>query len=235
MMIEVKDLVKEYGNIKAVNGVSFYIKEGEVFGLLGPNGAGKTTIIRVLTTIILPTKGIAKVAGFDVVNEPEKVRNVIGVAPQEINLDRELTVYENLMIHGMLHRMKDLKERAYELIKWAGLSGRADNIVEELSGGMKRRLLIARALMHYPRVLFLDEPTVGLDPQIRRQIWDMIRNLKYEGITVMLTTHYIEEAENLCDRVGILNRGKLIALGQPKKLKNGLQLIKRYILKKSKN
>jgi len=144
---------------------------------------------------------------------------MIGVAPQEINLDRELTVYENLMIHGMLHRMKDLKKRADELIRWAGLEGREDTIVEELSGGMKRRLLIARAIMHYPKVLFLDEPTVGLDPQIRRQIWDMIKNLKDEGITIMLTTHYIEEAETLCDRVGILNRGKLIAIGKPEELK----------------
>ncbi len=218
-MIKVENLVKEYGKIKAVDDVSFSVEEGEIFGLLGPNGAGKTTIIRILTTILLPTKGKARICGFDVVKDADKVRNMIGVAPQEINLDRELTVYENLMIHGMLHRMKDLKKRADELIRWAGLEGREDTIVEELSGGMKRRLLIARAIMHYPKVLFLDEPTVGLDPQIRRQIWDMIKNLKDEGITIMLTTHYIEEAETLCDRVGILNRGKLIAIGKPEELK----------------
>jgi len=219
-MIELIGISKRYGHVSAVEDVSLFVRKGEVFGLLGPNGAGKTTIVKILTTLILPTKGIARIGGFDVVREAAKIRCMIGVAPQEINLDKELTVYENLMIHGMIYGLSDIKQRLDRLIYWAGLNGKENSLVEELSGGMKRRLLIARAIMHEPQVLFLDEPTVGLDPQIRRQIWDMIRELKRKGITIMLTTHYIEEAESLCDRVAILNKGRLIACGTSEELKS---------------
>lgn len=218
-MIKAENMTKQFGPIKAVDGLNLHIKHGEVFGLLGPNGAGKTTMVRMLNTLTIPDAGRAMINGFDVVREADKVKQLIGVAPQELNLDRELTGRENLRVHGLLHRMKDMDERIEELIKWTELSDRADSLVNTYSGGMQRRLLIARATMHQPKVLFLDEPTVGLDPRVRRQLWDMIRGLKHQGVTVLLTTHYIEEAELLCHRVGILNHGILIALGTPSELK----------------
>lgn len=217
-MIKTENLTKHFGKIRAVDGLNLHIKHGEIFGLLGPNGAGKTTLVRMLNTLNLPDAGRAMINGFDVVREADKVKQLIGVAPQELNLDRELTGRENLRLHGLLHRMKDIDERIEELIKWTELSDRADSLVNTYSGGMQRRLLIARATMHQPRVLFLDEPTVGLDPRVRRQLWDMIRGLKHQGVTVLLTTHYIEEAELLCHRVGILNHGRLIAIGTPSEL-----------------
>jgi len=188
---------------------------GEIFGLLGPNGAGKTTCIKILTTLARPTRGTAWIHDFDVVRQPLAVKKLIGVCPQEINLDRELTAYENLWIYGRLHRMDDLAARIAELLTFGNLEDRAHSLVREFSGGMQRRLLILRALVSRPRVLFLDEPTVGLDPQVRRQLWNLIQELKLSGITIILTTHYIEEAEMLCDRVGVLNRGRLIALDTP--------------------
>lgn len=218
-MIKTENLTKQFGQIKAVDGLNLHIKQGEIFGLLGPNGAGKTTTVRMLNTLTKPDAGRAEINGFDIVREADKVKQLIGVAPQELNLERELTGRENLRLHGLLHRMKGIDEMIEELIKWTELSDRADSIVMTYSGGMQRRLLIARAIMHRPRVLFLDEPTVGLDPQVRRQIWDMIRGLEQQGVTVLLTTHYIEEAELLCHRVGILNHGKLIAMGTPLELK----------------
>ncbi len=219
--IVVEGLTKVYGKIKALNGVSFSVLSGEVFGLLGPNGAGKTTTIKILTTLSRPNSGRAIIHGYDVVKHPKEVKRIIGVVPQHINLDIELTVLENLVFHGLLYKMKKnyIKKRAYELLKFVGLEDRAEDFVENLSGGMKRKLLIARALMHNPKVLFLDEPTVGLDPHTRRKIWDLILNLKKRGITILLTTHYIEEAELLCDRVGILDKGKIIALDTPENLK----------------
>ncbi len=220
--IEVKHLVKVFGSVRAVDDVDLDVDEGEVFGLLGPNGAGKTTIVRILSTLILPTRGSVRIYGFDVVREPDRVKPLIGVAPQEINLDMELTPYENLLIHGMLHGLRDVKKRVRELLSWAELDGRAGDVVRDLSGGMKRRLLIARAIMHKPKILILDEPTVGLDPQIRRDIWDIIKELKRKGVTIILTTHYIEEADILCDRVGIMSRGKLVAVGKPSELKEAL-------------
>jgi ABC-2 type transport system ATP-binding protein len=217
-MIVVEHLSKHYGKIIALDDLTLQISAGEIFGLLGPNGAGKTTLIKILTGLSRLTKGSAVIAGFDVVRQPLEVKRLIGVSPQEINLDKELTAYENLLIYGKLHQVTDLKERIRWLLETGDLAGRARERVREFSGGMQRRLLMLRAIMSRPRVLFLDEPTVGLDPQIRRRLWDLITGFKADGITVLLTTHYIEEAEILCDRVGILNRGRLIALDTPQAL-----------------
>jgi ABC-2 type transport system ATP-binding protein len=214
-MIVTDNLGKQYQDLVALDGLSLQIPPGEIFGLLGPNGAGKTTTIKILTTLARPSWGTAWIHGFDVVRQPLAVKELIGVCPQEINLDRELTAYENLWIYGRLHRMPDLAARIAELLKFGNLEERAHSLVREFSGGMQRRLLILRALVSRPRVLFLDEPTVGLDPQVRRQLWNLIQELKLSGITIILTTHYIEEAEMLCDRVGVLNRGRLIALDTP--------------------
>jgi ABC-2 type transport system ATP-binding protein len=217
-IIVTRGLAKQYQKITALEGLDLTIAPGELFGLLGPNGAGKTTTIKILTTLAKPSKGEAWIQGFDVVRQPLAVKERIAVCPQEINLDKELTTYENLLIYGKLYKTPDLKQRIAELLALGELSDRARDLVRTLSGGQQRRLLILRALLSRPRVLFLDEPTVGLDPQIRRQIWDMIQQLHREGITILLTTHYIEEAERLCNRVGILNKGKLIALGSPQEL-----------------
>ncbi|HSB51138.1 MAG TPA: ABC transporter ATP-binding protein [Dissulfurispiraceae bacterium] len=214
-MIEVIDVRRSYGQVNAVDGVSFSIEKGEVFGLLGPNGAGKTTTIRMLTTLSTPSSGRCLVGGYDVVSERAAVKELIAVVPQENNLDRELTVYENLLVYAMLHRVQRTGERITELLNSVGLWKRKDDLVAKLSGGLQRRLLLARALIAEPQILFLDEPSVGLDPQVRRHMWDMIRKTKKGGKTVLITTHYIEEAEALCDRVGILSRGSLIALGRP--------------------
>ncbi len=218
-MIAVEHLSKHYGDIVALDEVNLRVDDGEIFGLLGPNGAGKTTLIKILTGLTRPTRGAATIASFDVVRQPMEVKRLIGVSPQEINLDKELTAYENLLIYGKLHQVKDLKSRIVALLEAGELGARANHRVREFSGGMQRRLLMLRAIMSRPQVLFLDEPTVGLDPQVRRQLWDLITGFKAEGITVLLTTHYIEEAEILCDRVGILNRGRLIALDTPQTLK----------------
>jgi ABC-2 type transport system ATP-binding protein len=218
-MIAVEHLSKHYGDIVALDEVNLRVDDGEIFGLLGPNGAGKTTLIKILTGLTRPTRGAAAIAGFDVVRQPMEVKRLIGVSPQEINLDKELTAYENLLIYGKLHQVKDLKSRIMSLLEAGELGARAHHRVREFSGGMQRRLLMLRAIMSRPQVLFLDEPTVGLDPQVRRQLWDLITGFKAEGITVLLTTHYIEEAEILCDRVGILNRGRLISLDTPQALK----------------
>ena len=218
-MIAVEHLSKHYGDIVALDEVNLRVNDGEIFGLLGPNGAGKTTLIKILTGLTRPTRGAAAIAGFDVVRQPMEVKRLIGVSPQEINLDKELTAYENLLIYGKLHQVKDLKSRIVSLLEAGELASRAHHRVREFSGGMQRRLLMLRAIMSRPQVLFLDEPTVGLDPQVRRQLWDLITGFKAEGITVLLTTHYIEEAEILCDRVGILNRGRLISLDTPQALK----------------
>ncbi|OGR29414.1 MAG: ABC transporter [Desulfobacca sp. RBG_16_60_12] len=214
-MIFTDNLGKDYQDLVALDGLSLQIPPGEIFGLLGPNGAGKTTTIKILTTLARPSRGTARIHGFDVVRQPLAVKQLIGVCPQEINLDRELTAFENLWIYGRLHRMPDLAARIAELLTFGNLQERAHSLVRDFSGGMQRRLLILRALVSRPRVLFLDEPTVGLDPQVRRQLWNLIQGFKLEGITIILTTHYIEEAEMLCDRVGVLNRGRLIALDTP--------------------
>ena len=218
-MIEAVELTKNYGEVRAVERLSFTIPQGEVFGLLGPNGAGKTTTIKMLTTLSKPDSGRCTIDGFDVVKNAFDIKGRIGVVPQENNLDRELTAFENLLIYGMLHHVKDRNKEIKAALMMVGLWDRKDSEVTHFSGGMQRRLLLARALLPQPSILFLDELSIGLDPQIRRQMWDMIRKTKIQGRTVILTTHYIEEAENLCDRVGILSRGKLIALDTPANLK----------------
>ena len=218
-VIAVDDLHKSYGRVKAVDGVSFSIAKGEIFGLLGPNGAGKSTLIRMLTCLTRPDSGRATIAGHDVVAGASAIKSLVGVVPQENNLDRELSVGENLRIYGMLHRVADLARRTDEVLADVELQERRHSLVSSLSGGMKRRLIIARALLTDPAVLFLDEPSIGLDPQIRRQLWEIVRRTGKSGRTVLLTTHYIEEAEALCDRIGILRKGRLIALDTPAALK----------------
>jgi ABC-2 type transport system ATP-binding protein len=223
-MINTNNLTRYFGALAAVQSVSFSVGKGEVFGLLGPKGAGKTTTIRMLTTLLSPTSGTASVDGYDVSKDPLSVKRSIGVVPQMLNLDIDLTCAENLEYHGRLHRMDppDRKVRTEELLRFVGLWERKDTAVEHLSGGMRRRLLIARGLMHRPRVVFTDEPTVGLDPQARRLIWGLIESLKRSGVTILLTTHYIEEADALCDRVAIMRMGRIIALDRPSALKAGV-------------
>ncbi|MBP2627812.1 MAG: Sulfate-transporting ATPase [Firmicutes bacterium] len=214
-MIHIEGLIKKFGDRTAVDHLSLDIAKGEVFGLLGPNGAGKTTTIRMLTMLTQPTAGTIMIDGCD--HGEQCIKAVIGVVPQHFNLDIELTAWENLELHGRLHHMptEERRQRIAELLEYVELSDRGTEMVQKFSGGMKRRLMIARALLHRPKVLFLDEPTVGLDPQVRRRLWELIRHLKDEGLTVLLTTHYIEEAESLCQRVAILEKGKLIALDTP--------------------
>lgn len=204
----------------AVKDLSFQIDEGEIFGLLGPNGAGKTTTIRMLTMLTKPTSGDILYKNRDIFSDELTIKKYIGVVPQHINFDQDLTVWENMELHGRLHHLakQERHKRIEELLQYVELQDRVNDKVKSLSGGMKRRLLIVRALMHKPKILFLDEPTVALDPQVRRRIWDLIRRLPKEGVTVVLTTHYIEEAENLCNRVAILNKGSLIKLDTPKAL-----------------
>jgi ABC-2 type transport system ATP-binding protein len=223
-MIQTRDLTKRFDNLTAVDRLNLSVEAGEIFGLLGPNGAGKTTTIRMLTTLAKITSGNARINGYDVEKSPLQVKRMIGVAPQGLNLEIELTAEENLEYHGRLHKLqrKERKQRTADLLRFVDLEDKRGIRVENFSGGMKRRLLIARALMHRPRILFLDEPTVGLDPQIRRKIWGLIHEFRSQGITVLLTTHYIEEAEALCQRVGILRKGKLIALDSPDGLKQNV-------------
>lgn len=224
VMMELKNVYKNYGRITAVAGVSFQVMQGEIFGLLGPNGAGKTTTIRMLNTLTRPTTGELYVAGYQVTGNQVEVKRRIGVVPQQNNLEKELTGRENLILHALLHKVprSEREKTIKELLDYVGLSSRADERVQNYSGGMARRLLIARALVHHPPVLFLDEPTIGLDPQTRRKIWDLIQLMNRDGMTVLLTTHYIEEADSLCHRVGIIDHGRLIALGTPAELKESL-------------
>lgn len=221
-LIKIEGLVKKFDKRVAVNELSLDIKSGEIFGLLGPNGAGKTTTIRMLTMLTTPTDGNIFFNGINIKGNEEQMKAYIGVVPQHINLDQDLTVGENLELHGRLHHMSnaDRAKQIQELLDYVDLSERINDKVQALSGGMKRRLLIARALMHRPKILFLDEPTVALDPQVRRKLWDLIRRMHNDHITVLLTTHYIEEAENLCSRVAILDKGSLIALDTPTNLCN---------------
>ena len=226
-MIITEKLTKIYGEVKAVEDLNLEVRSGEIFGFLGPNGAGKTTTIRILTTLTKPTSGHAWVNGFDVLREPVKVRKLFGVVQQHISLDRDLSVRENMELHARLHHIKpsERRQRIAELLDYVELAEQANHLVEKLSGGMKRRLMIARALMHRPKLLFLDEPTVGLDAQTRRRLWKLIRRMNLNGTTVLLTTHYIEEAEALCGRVGIIHQGHLIALGSPLELRQRLGLV----------
>jgi ABC-2 type transport system ATP-binding protein len=214
-ILEVKDLVKKYGDFTAVKGISFNIEEGEIFSLLGPNGAGKTTTISILSTLYAPTSGEATVGGHSVTKEPMAVRNLIGVVPQELALYDDLTARENLVFWGQMYGLsgKTLKRRVDEVLEQIGLADKARNRVKTYSGGMKRRVNIGVGLLHKPSLLFMDEPTVGIDPQSRRAILDSVKALNQQGMTVLYTTHYMEEAEELSDRVGIIDHGELIALG----------------------
>lgn len=224
--ITIKGLTKKFGEFTAVDDVSFSVESGELFGLLGPNGAGKSTIINMLTTLLIPTAVDAYIAGYDLRKHPDKVRNNIGVIFQDPSLDIGLTGRENLDFHAMMYNINsdERKKRIREVLDIVGLADKADILVENYSGGMKRRLEIARGLIHYPKVLFLDEPTLGLDAQTRRTIWDYIRDLNRNyGTSVILTTHYMEEADYLCDRIAIIDHGKIIALDTPFGLKNRLQ------------
>jgi ABC-2 type transport system ATP-binding protein len=221
--ISIRGLTKRFGNITAVNQISLDIKKGELFGLLGANGAGKSTIIKMLTTMLTPTEGEARVWGHDVVKERNLVRSSIGVVFQDPAVDGMLTGRENLDFHGRMYGMDGelRKKRIEEVLELVDLVEKADEKLEEYSGGMQRRLEIARGLMHYPHVLFLDEPTLGLDAQTRRYIWQYIRNMNEEkGVTIILTTHYMEEADSLCDRVAIIDNGKIVALDTPENLKD---------------
>ena len=223
--IRLDRLSKTFGTVTAVDDVSLGIPHGEIFGLLGPNGAGKTTIINMLITLLRPSRGTALVAGFDITRNQDDIRRHIGIIFQDPSVDSGLTGRENIEFHAMMYGMArdHRKARIDEVLEVVDLADKADQLVQEYSGGMKRRLEIARGLVHEPRILFLDEPTLGLDAQTRRNIWGYIRNLntKY-GITVILTTHYMEEADFLCNRIAIIDHGKIIALDTPKNLKHGM-------------
>lgn len=220
-IVEVEGLKKHFGQVKAVDGISFNVEEGEIFGFLGPNGAGKSTTIKILCTLIRPTAGTVRVGGYDVMREPASVRRTIGVVFQDGSLDDRLTAAQNLYLQGMLYGLpRQLqRERSRELLEMVGLWEKRDDTVRTFSGGMRRRLEIARGLLHRPKVLFLDEPTLGLDPQTRAAIWDYIKKLRAEeGLTIFMTTHYMEEAEN-CNRIAIIDHGRIQALDTPDNLK----------------
>ena len=220
--IEVDDIRKRFGDFTAVDGVSFNVQPGEVFGLLGPNGAGKSTLIRMLTTLLPPTSGVARVAGFDVAKQPDGVRRSIGVIPQAMTSDTELSVEENLIIFSKLYGVPRARRKVLidQLLAAVDLTEWRDKQVMYLSGGMRRRVEIARGLVHEPKIFFLDEPTTGLDPVSRVAVWEMIKKVKEErSLTVLLTTHYMDEADRLCDRIAIVDHGKLVALDSPLKLK----------------
>lgn len=223
MVIKTEALTKSYGKITAVDRMNLDIEEGEIFGLLGPNGAGKTTLISMLCTILKPTSGRAWVNGFEIVKEPSRVRKSIGIVFQQPSVDDLLTGRENLEMHNLLFGVpRELrKQRIDEVLAMVNLEKRADDLINTYSGGMRRRLELARGIMHHPKILFLDEPTLGLDPQTREHIWEYIKELaEKECMTVLLTTHYMEEAEQLCDRVAIIDYGKIVALDSPQALKN---------------
>ncbi|HUV79825.1 MAG TPA: ATP-binding cassette domain-containing protein, partial [Candidatus Bathyarchaeia archaeon] len=220
--ISVENLTKKFNGFVAVDNISFSITRGEIFGLLGPNGAGKTTTISMLSTLLRPTSGSALVNGFELTKKDDDIRKSIGIVFQDQSLDEELTAYENMDFHGRLYRIPKTvrQQKIVELLKLVELEEKKNDIVKTFSGGMRRRLEIARGLLHEPKVLFLDEPTLGLDPQTRNHIWEYIENLnKEKGITIILTTHYMDEADRLCDRVAIMDKGKLIASETPEKLK----------------
>jgi ABC-2 type transport system ATP-binding protein len=223
-IIEVKDLEYSYGGFKAVDGVCFFVREGEIFSFLGPNGAGKSTVINILTTLLPMQKGSVTIAGFDLAREPQQVRRSIGIVFQDETLDRDLTVRETLELHGRIYSLpgQQRRERIEEIIQLVELEDKRDVRTRYLSGGMKRRLEIGRGLMTRPRVLFLDEPTIGLDTQTRRRMWEYIKKVNESGTTIFLTTHYMDEADGVSDWIDILDRGKIIASGEPARLKDAL-------------
>jgi ABC-2 type transport system ATP-binding protein len=220
-IIEVKNVTKKFKKMAAVDDVSFEVYEGEIFGFLGPNGAGKSTTIKMLTTLLTPTSGEIIVDGHDPVSEPDDVRRSFGIVFQDPSLDDELTACENMDFHGILYDVPDKirKERIKQLLEFVELWDRRDSLVKEFSGGMKRRLEIARGLLHHPKVIFLDEPTLGLDPQTRSHMWKYLKDLnKTEGTTIFFTTHYMEEADHIAQRIAIIDRGKIVAIGTSKEL-----------------
>jgi ABC-2 type transport system ATP-binding protein len=224
IIINVENLEHSYGDFKAVDGISFSVKKGEIFSFLGPNGAGKSTAINILITLLAKQKGVATVAGYDVTKDPQKVRESIGIVFQDITLDRDMTVWEILEFHGRLYNMplEQRRKRIEELLVLVELGAKRNERTKNLSGGMKRRLEIARGLMTRPKVLFLDEPTIGLDPQTRMRMWDYIKGVNNEGTTIFLTTHYMDEADQLSDRISIIDQGKLVISGTSWELKNTL-------------
>ncbi len=223
-IIEVKDLEYKYGDFKAVDGVNFFVREGEIFSFLGPNGAGKSTVINILTTLLPVQKGSVIIAGYDLAKEPVQVRRSIGIVFQDETLDRDLTVWETLELHGRIYSMPkaERKDRIDEIIKLVELEEKRNVRTRFLSGGMKRRLEIGRGLMTRPKVLFLDEPTIGLDTQTRRRLWDYIKKVNDSGTTIFLTTHYMDEADQVSNWIDILDHGKIIASGDPTTLKDAL-------------
>lgn len=223
-MIDVRNLVYRYGTFTAVDGISFQVQKGEIFSFLGPNGAGKSTVINILITLLTLQEGEVRIAGYDLAREPEKVRESIGIVFQEVTLDRDMTVREILEFHGRLYNLEksERRRRIDELLSLVELEEKQDALTKELSGGMKRRLEIARGLMTRPKVLFLDEPTLGLDPQTRIRMWEYLTRVNREGTTIFLTTHYMDEADHLSNRISIIDHGKIIATGTTWQLKNAL-------------
>jgi ABC-2 type transport system ATP-binding protein len=221
VIIKVENLTRRFNGITAVDNISFEVEEGTIFGFLGPNGAGKTTTINILCTLLSPTSGKAQIAGHDCMKESAAVRKAIGIVFQDTTLDKDLTAYENLIFHAYLYNVPkdEMKQRVSDVLRFVGLHERKDDLVKKFSGGMKRRLEVARGLIHRPRVLFLDEPTLGLDPQSRTSLWEFITELpKKHNVTIFMTTHYMEEAE-VCNRIAIIDKGKIIAMGSPEELK----------------
>ena len=221
-MISVKDLVKNFGDVQAVRDVSFSVSEGEIFAFLGPNGAGKTTTIKMLTTLLKPTSGTIELDGLDPVRQHHEARKRFGIVFQDPSLDTELTAYENMELHGVLYHVprKVRSERIERLLKLFELWDRRDDFVKRYSGGMKRRLEIARSFLHTPKIIFLDEPTLGLDPQSRNQLWSHVQNLnRTDNVTVFLTTHYMDEADRVAHRIAVIDHGRIIAQGTPQELK----------------
>lgn len=222
-MIKINSMSKYFGSLCAVDALDLHV-DNEIFGLLGPNGAGKTTIVRILVTLLRPTKGTASVCGFDIANEPKKVRSVISYVPQEMAVDIRLTGKENVLLYAKLYGIQDRINKVNEVLELMDLTDRCDDLIKTYSGGMRRRLELAQALVHEPKVLFLDEPTLGLDVSARRRIWNHILSLRKHDITIFMTTHYMEEADEYCDRVAIIDKGRITALGTPQELKSNLEI-----------
>jgi ABC-2 type transport system ATP-binding protein len=221
-MIRVQNLVKRFGDVTAVNDISFEVQKGEIFAFLGPNGAGKTTTIKVLTTLLKPTSGTVELDGLNPVTKQNEARQCFGIVFQDPSLDQDLTAQENMELHGVLYHVpgKVRRERTEALLKLFELWERRDSLVKQFSGGMKRRLEIARGLLHTPKILFLDEPTLGLDPQSRNQLWTHVKNLnETESVTVFLTTHYMDEAEKVAHRIAVIDHGRIVAMGSSQELK----------------
>lgn len=216
-MIEIRKLSRSFGNLVAVDNLDLDV-ENEIFGLLGPNGAGKSTTVMMLTTLLKPSSGTAKVCGYDIVKESKKVRSKISYVPQDMAVDRKLTGRENVQLYAKLYGIPDRNSKVEEVLEMMGLSDRANDLVATYSGGMRRRLELSQALVHEPEVLFLDEPTLGLDVSGRKKIWEHIRMLKAEGMTIFMTTHYLEEAEKYCNRVAIIDKGRIAVVGSPENL-----------------